>query len=276
MIPKLFAFDLDGTLLDSQKRISLANVSALREIDETGAKVALASGRLGSSIEKYLPLLGIDAALLTLNGAQVFTTLKDGRRCIYSAEFDKYYANQLIGYCADKPVALNYYYDGRLFTVKSKENVIWTEFYYKQTGTNYNFLGDFGEIANNSPSKIVLVGDSGYLDGLEREFRSLWDEESVYICRSWSHYLEFLSPKANKGLGLEALCAVLGINMSETAVFGDERNDIPMLKIAGLGIAMKNASKEVKSFAKRVTERTNDEDGIACEWERIALPHLKT
>ncbi|MDR2727978.1 MAG: HAD hydrolase family protein, partial [Chitinispirillales bacterium] len=55
----------------------------------------------------------------------------------------------------------------------------------------------------------------------------------------------------------------------DTAVFGDEQNDIPMLKLSGLGIAMKNASLEVKSFAKRVTEKTNDEDGIACEWERM-------
>ncbi|MCL2689980.1 MAG: Cof-type HAD-IIB family hydrolase [Chitinispirillia bacterium] len=269
MIPKLFAFDLDGTLLDSQKRIGRANAEALREMAGTGAKVVLASGRLGSSIEKYLPDLGIDAAMLTLNGAQVFTDLKDGRRCIYSAELDNYYANQLIDYCADKPVTLNYYCDGKLFTVKTNKNAAWADLYYKQTKTDYNFLDDFNGMAKNSPSKIILVGESGYIDELEKYFRSLWDESSVYICRSWNHYLEFLSPKANKGVGLQMLCTALGIDMAEAAAFGDEQNDIPMLKTAGLGIAMKNSSQEVKKYAKRVTEKTNDEDGIACEWERI-------
>jgi len=269
MIPKLFAFDLDGTLLDSQKRISRANITALREMDEAGAKIALASGRLGSSIERYLPELGIDAALLTLNGAQIFTDLKDGRRCIYSAELDNRYANQLIDYCTDKPVALNYYYRGNLFTVKTKKNAVWAELYYQQTKTVCNLLDDFSEMADNLPSKIILVGDSSYINELEREFRSLWDENSVYICRSWNHYLEFLSPKANKGIGLEVLCKALGVNMRDAAAFGDEQNDIPMLKLAGLGIAMKNSPQEVKIFAKRVTEKTNDEDGIACEWERM-------
>jgi len=269
MIPKLFAFDLDGTLLDSQKRVSRANIAALREMDGRGIKVAIASGRIRSTIEKYLPDLGIDAALLTLNGAQVFTDLKNGRRCIYSAELNNHYANQLINYCADKPVALNYYYDGGLFTVKTKENSVWTELYYQQTGAEYNFLDDFSKMAEISPSKILLVGDSSYLHNLEKKFTSLWNENSVYICRTWTHYLEFMSPKANKGIGLEALCAALRVNISDTAAFGDEQNDIPMLKLAGLGIAMKNSSQEVKACAKRVTEKTNDEDGIAYEWERM-------
>ncbi|MDR0306935.1 MAG: Cof-type HAD-IIB family hydrolase [Chitinispirillales bacterium] len=269
MIPKLFAFDLDGTLLDSRKRISLANVNALREMRDCGAKVVLASGRLISSMERYLPVLGLDPAMLTLNGAEVFTSSKDGGRRIYSAQLDPLHSCFLINYCADKPVTLNYYFEGKLYTVKSANNAKWIDLYYQQTKTDYIFLDKFDAMTGISPSKIVLVGDSVYLDSQEKYFRSLWDEESVYICRSWGHYLEFLSPKANKGLGLQALCENLGVNISEAAAFGDAQNDIPMLKLAGLGIAMKNSTDETKKSALRVTEMTNDEDGIALEWEKI-------
>jgi hydroxymethylpyrimidine pyrophosphatase-like HAD family hydrolase len=112
------------------------------------------------------------------------------------------------------------------------------------------------------------VGPAPVIDKEERYFRNLWGD-SVYICRTWDHYLEFLDPRANKGSGLESLAAACGITWPEIAAFGDAANDIPMLEKAGLGIAMANAPDEVKRAAKRVSPWTNNEDGVAKEWEMI-------
>ena len=269
MIPRLFAFDLDGTLLDSRKRISAANIAAIRDMAASGAAVALASGRLGAGVRRYVPELGIDPALVTLNGAEVFTGSGEGAERVYYAPLAPERAEYLTRYGVERPVAVNFYWQDRLYTVKTDGNVRWTELYHQQTGVDYNFLDDFAAMEGVSPSKIIFVGDPAHIDVEEARFRALWDDGSVYVCRSWDHYLEFMDPKANKGLGLAAVCAALGVGLSEAAAYGDAENDMPMLSAAGFGAAMKNAPDRIKRCAARVTELTNEEDWVAREWERI-------
>jgi len=269
MIPRLFAFDLDGTLLDSRKRISAANAAAIRDMSARGAAVVLASGRLGTGVRRYAPELGVDPALVTLNGAEVFTSSGAGAERVYYAPLSPARAEYLTRYGVGRPVAVNFYRDDRLYTVKTVDNARWTDLYHEQTGVAYNFLDDFAAMEGVSPSKIIFVGDPAYIDGEEGRFRALWDDGSVYVCRSWDHYLEFMDPKANKGLGLEAVCAALGVSLSAAAAYGDAENDMPMLTAAGFGAAMRNAPEKIKRCAARVTELTNDEDWVAREWERI-------
>ncbi len=269
--PKLFAFDLDGTLLNDHKRISPANAAVLRELIERDIIVAFASGRLGSSMKQFLPELGMDLAMLTLNGADVFMDSKHANRRVYSAPLDAHHSDHLIRYAKGKPFALNFYFQDRLYTVKDQTSSPWIDLYYQQTSSNYNYLDSFEPLAGKSPSKIIFIGDPAELDRQEELFRSKWDSESIYICRTWMHYLEFLNVKANKGIGLEALASAYGFNLDEVVAFGDADNDIPMLSRAGLGVAMKNSEKEVRDSADRVTEFTNDQDGIAHEWQRIKM-----
>ena len=276
MTPKLFAFDLDGTLLDSGKRVRPANAAAVRRISETGAAVALASGRLGCGVRRYAPELGIDPALVVLNGAEVYTSSKPEAPRVYYAPLDAARAEHLIDYCKDKPVALNFYHNDTLYSAKTDKNAKWTDLYHEQTGVSYNFIDkNFSAVAGLTPSKMIFIGDPAYIDEQEARFQALWGaggDNSVYVCRTWNYYLEFMNPKATKGIGLAALCDALGINISDAAAYGDAENDIPMLTAAGYGTAMKNADPAVKQAAPRVTEMTNEEDWVAKEWnERFAV-----
>ena len=70
--------------------------------------------------------------------------------------------------------------------------------------------------------------------------------------------IEINSMGANKGAALRGLCAYLGIDPADTAAFGDGSNDIPMLREAGVGVAMANAEPEVKAAADVVTDSNND------------------
>lgn len=264
--PYLFAFDLDGTLLDSGKKISPANRKALKEISDLGAIVAFSSGRLGGSIEKVVETIGLDVAMLTLNGAEVYLDRSHGSKLIYHAPLSPLYADYLLDYFKADTFNLNYYVGGKLYSVSTPQTRPWIDLYYQQTSTACNFLDSFDSFRGKSPSKIIFVGEKAEMDKQESFFRSLWKDD-IYICRTWDYYLEFLNPRANKGDGLTALAESYGLGINDVIAFGDASNDIPMLKSAGLGIAVGNASDEVKAAAKKVSEWTNDQDAVAKEWE---------
>jgi Cof subfamily protein (haloacid dehalogenase superfamily) len=269
MIPKLLAFDLDGTLLTTDKTLTAANREALLDMSRSGATVALASGRLGSSMMRYaMDLADIDIAMLTLNGAAVYAGRSDNGSPVYEAPLDARYADELVGFADGKDFAINYYIDDKLHTVHTDQSASWIDLYHQQTHTTYHYCDDLSCFAGRNPSKIIFVGDPRNLDALEQSFRARWDSE-LYIVRTWDYYLEFLNTRANKANGIRALAKALGVEMSDVVAFGDADNDVPMLQAAGLGIAMKNASDDVKKRSHYVSAWTNDQDGVAREWERI-------
>jgi Cof subfamily protein (haloacid dehalogenase superfamily) len=268
MPPTLLAFDLDGTLLTSDKRLSRANAAALADMAACGCVVALASGRIGSSMMQYVDGLSCDPALLTLNGAAVYAGRSRGSGLIFSAPLAPMLADYLIQHSENREFAVNYYIDGSLYTVRNAKTARFNDLYYAQTGSEYRMLESLTSMSGHSPFKIIFVGDPLVLDKEEYEQRKKWGEE-IYIVRTWEYYLEFLNPLANKGNGLAAIAQAYGVDLSGAVAFGDANNDIPMLKAAKTGIAVKNASEQAKRAASRVSEWTNDEDAVAREWERM-------
>jgi Cof subfamily protein (haloacid dehalogenase superfamily) len=262
---KLLAFDLDGTLLNDKKEISPENSRALSEMKERGAVIAFATGRLGSSVRRYLTPPLDDTALLILNGAEVYT---GGGRRVHYAPLSSEAADYLIGYAQGREFACNYYIDSGLYAVRDQKTEPWINVYFGQTGSRYQFMPSLGCFRGRRPSKVIFIGAPEVIDKEEKQFKAFWGE-SVYVCRTWDHYLEFLDPLANKAAGLAALAEAYGIGLPEIAAFGDAANDIPMLEKAGLGIAMANAPDDVKRAASRVSPWTNDDNGVAKEWKLI-------
>ncbi len=265
---KLFAFDLDGTLLRHDKSLSTANAAALREMESMGAIVALASGRLGSSVSQYAKAYGFEPALLTLNGAAVFGRASDGSPLLYSSLLDKKYARYLIDHVKNRPIALNYYCEGKLYAQTNDCVREWTDLYFAQTHTQCHFVESLDTIAATAPHKMLCVADPKTIDAEEAFFRDLWGD-SVYIVRTWDYYLEFMNPAANKGIGLTALANSYNISMSNVVAFGDADNDLPMLEAAGLSCAMQNGTDLAKKHACYVSSFHHDDDAIAKEWEFI-------
>ena len=267
MIPKLIAFDLDGTLLTTNKRLTAANMAALLDMADSGAIIALASGRIGSSMMRYADEINIDVAMLTHNGAEVYLSSRDMLSPVRVLTLPQKYSDHLVSYSAGKDYVLNYYGNGKIFTVPNEKTKPWTELYIQQTGSRYVFAEN-DDYTKYSPSKIIFVGDTIDLDREEKHFKEIWGEK-VYIVRTWEHYLEFLHADANKGTGLSILTKALNISMKDVVAFGDSENDIPMLSAVGNGIAVQNASDKVKASASSISQWTNDEDCIAREWEKL-------
>lgn len=266
---KLYAFDLDGTLLGSDKKIRPGNIDGLRKIAESGAKIALVSGRIASSIRRYIDDIGFHVPIVTLNGAEVYDDSGENAERIYYAPLKIDTANFIVNYAKEMPLMINFYYDHKVYSMRTEKNRTWTNLYKEQTGVFNVFLDDLAEMSNVAPSKIIFVGAKDRLDDVEAHLRGVWKNGEVYVCRSWDHYLEFMDPAATKGTGLRVLCDALNIDMNDVVAYGDEANDIPMFEAVGAGVAMKNCNEQLKKVAKKITDLTNDEDWLLKELEFI-------
>jgi Cof subfamily protein (haloacid dehalogenase superfamily) len=269
MWPRLVALDLDGTLLNRDGRLTARSVSAVQGMAASGAVVALASGRLASSMRPHARRLGVDVALLTLNGADVYLDRARGGRLVYEAHLPAAHADALLARGTGRGFALNYYLDGRLHAVRTPATARWLALYWTRTRTPYALLPSLEPLRGRSPSKVVFVGEPAELDREERHAREAWGD-LVDVCRTCDHYLEFMDPAANKGLGLRALAGAYGVEAARVLAIGDGANDVPMLRAAGLGIALRHAPDAVKAAARRVSPWDNEEDGVAREWEQLA------
>ena len=119
-------------------------------------------------------------------------------------------------------------------------------------------LADFLTFA---PIKILMSVEPAELKVVQKKIAEFLPE-SLTVVQTAAFYLEVIPKVINKGQGIRDICSVLGMDTAEVISFGDAENDIPMLRAAGMGVAMGNAAEPVKQAADMVT-LSNNEDGIA-------------
>ena len=174
-------------------------------------------------------------------------------------------AGTLIEYCRDHGLQLNFYWQDLLYTA---EYTPWLELYHKRTSAPVKILPDFDTALRGiAPTKLIIVDDPAVIDRLLPEMRERFGA-LLYVTKSNSEYLEFLPPGADKGAALAFVAAKYGVDSTETIAFGDSWNDLPMLRWAGLSIAVGNAKPEVIAAADR-TILTSSEDGVGIALEEL-------
>jgi Cof subfamily protein (haloacid dehalogenase superfamily) len=109
--------------------------------------------------------------------------------------------------------------------------------------------------------KTIIIDENKILNEIERELKKILSD-SVYFTYSQDKYLEILNKDVNKGITLKKVLENKGIEISECIAFGDAHNDLEMLELAGMGVAMGNAHEVLKSKVQYVTD-TNDNNGVA-------------
>ena len=93
--------------------------------------------------------------------------------------------------------------------------------------------------------------------------------------QSQAYYLDVTHPRADKGDGVKAICARLGVDPAHTIVIGDMYNDVAMFQVAGFSVAMGQSPPQVKTMADAVSPASNDEDGFARAVAEILLPRIR-
>ncbi len=266
---RLIALDVDGTLLDDQKRLPPANREALQEARARGVRVAIASGRMMPSIEPIEKALEIDCAVIAYNGGKVMSTRAEGRRCLSHSPLAAEIAGGLIRFSREGDYLLNFYHEDVLYAEDSPRRRGLMEIYSGRTGAEYH-ITDLDRFQGISPTKLILLAPTEERDRLHERFRRELAGKAN-VTKSDPEYLEFMAPGVDKGSALPVLASHYGIERGEVLAVGDADNDRELLAEAGLGVAVANAWEGARAAARRITRRTNNEGAVAEAVERWVL-----
>lgn len=274
MVFRLIALDIDGTLTNSRKTISEKTRNQLIKYQKNGGTIVLASGRPTPGILPYaatLRLREFGGYILSYNGGNI-TDCATGR-VIYQNRLPLEYLPGIYEVIKDCPVSIGTY-RGNTIIAGNKINK-YTELNARINNMELCFTEDFVGDVSFDICKCLLHGEPEVISGLEKTLVDKFGGE-LGIFRSEPFYLEIVPKDTDKAKALERLLKLLSLHRDECIAFGDGFNDISMLRYAGLGVAMSNASDTVKNSADYVAG-SNDEDGIAVllsEMGRAVFPSL--
>lgn len=270
MAYKLIALDLDDTLLRSDLTISGRTRGVLKKAMAKGVSVVFATGRVPGALRGYVKLLGLNKKqgyLICGNGTQIL----DSRDGSLIDELFLPVKTAMLAY--DLAAAEDFcvqIYDNNNIIVSRRNELSDTD--AGLTGMTQFIPDDFrAYLAGHGAHKIVIPGDPVLLKPLEAILCNMLGAAEATLFTSKPYYLEVLPPDCDKGTALAKIAAKLGIERDEVMAFGDSMNDIAMLKWAGCGVAMRNGDERAKKAARYITERSNDEDGMALFVERHVL-----
>ena len=277
---RIVALDLDGTLLDSQKRLSDRSRAALAHAAEAGALIVPTTGRFFGMMPPAVRDLPFVRYAITINGAQVYDRATDTAIVREEIPLDAALAIMEI---LDRHDVV---YDGY------RQNWGWMTAALQDKAADYatddHYLRMIREFrkpvpelkahlrataADGDVQKVMLFARRGDSAAAQDELAAIVREVAaafpdVKITSSTANNLEINSAAAHKGRALARFADHLGLSLANCAAFGDGMNDFTMVEAAGLGVAMANAAPEVKRVAKLVT-RSNDDDGVARVLEAI-------
>ena len=255
---QIIALDIDGTLTDDRKNISNLTLEALIEAEKKGIRLVLASARPASglfSIRDQLKMEQFGGILMSYNGGRITDCAGN---TFYEISMGLTMTRRILRFLEELPVTV-IVDDGKMFYVTDK-NGYKVEYECRNNQMQCAEVGNLADWLTFSPIKILLAVNPMKIYEVQEQIRNFLPED-LTVVRTAAFYLEIFPRRINKGQGLCDICRILKIDVRNSIAFGDSENDIPMLKAAGIGIAMKNAEIDVKK-ASDMSTLSNNEDGI--------------
>ena len=267
---RLLAIDLDGTLLTPlpHKHITPRTYTALNKAVEAGMIIVIATGQTLSVLQSVCSELPLSAPQIIENGA-IIADIHTG--AIFHEQLippdlilPALSALRSLGlYCA-------YHTLHRVYVDKDTPRA---RNWYRPPVPPVIEVEDVANLYPLSCIKVAGIGAENTLREKRHELERIFDGK-LYIAQSSFDIIELLHPAVSKGNALSMIAKDLFVQPEEIVAFGDNHNDIGMLRLAGLGVAMGNAHQEVKVAADYVT-LSNAEDGVAVVIENLILPALR-
>lgn len=271
---KLFAFDLDGTVLNSRSMIDKETIDAFKKLDENGIKFVFATGRVTTSVAYFMEKTGVDNPLVANNGAAIFLN-KD--TLLKESYIDTDILKRLRDFAKTRRLYyhfydLNTYYSEYLVNARLKH-------LEKEEDTGYGYQVNISisedpieqlSINNSKAFKFQIFADEEKGFKKDDMIRELVDEfgDDLYVTSSGEYFIEIMAKNVSKWQAIMEIAQTLGIKKSEIAAIGDQDNDYPMIANAGLSFAMGNAIDSIKEVADyRVSN--NDDYGVVEAIEKV-------
>lgn len=242
----LLVFDMDGTLLDSNRHVSEESKQAIKEWTALGGEVCLASGRSAQSLRPYYEELGCKNPVICGNGSGVYD---------FNREEFLYHVNlpdggREIARAADENLphtGITIYKDGKVYFSKinsvTKRNI---------KNENLPLLSADYKTLPYPWEKILFCQESEHTDKVRTLMENMGAGEKYRLLKSAPVYFEILNPDANKGKALKWYCTNLGFDMEKTVAVGDNENDVLMLETAGYSFTVSNCTPAARSAAQYI------------------------
>lgn len=271
----LLAIDLDGTLLDSQQRLSTANRAALHRAHEAGLRIVICTGRSFTETRPVLTDLGLDLdAAVSVFGA-IITEVATGRT-LHRAPIPLPVAREATDWFQRNgyPVfwltdADEVGFDGYLIDGPRRHAAV--DRWLALSPCRVEQV-DVPPIDAAAPVRLSIIDDDTVLPDVSARLHAAFDGRLTHNVLHAPPYrlslIEAFAPQVNKWYAIQWLCERWKIDPQRTAAVGDDVNDIQMIRNAGLGVAMGNAASPVKAVADEITA-TNDAAGVAVVIDRL-------
>ena len=254
---KLIAADMDGTLLDPEKKVRDTAIQAIREAMDLGLIFTISTGRPIQGVERYEELFHLlEAPIITYNGAVIIDP-RD-KSVLYEKSLDPQGALEILSWAKIFGTTVLIWSAGALYIFEHNER---TDHYAEMAKIGGIVIEDEAALVRQGITKILWYDEAEQITRFQGELKNTLTGNTTF-CTSSPRFLEFFHGGVSKGRALQFLGERYQIHPSEIIAIGDEMNDISMLRYAGLGVAMGNAREEVKEQADFIT-RSNDEDGVA-------------
>ncbi|MFD1292776.1 Cof-type HAD-IIB family hydrolase [Lutibacter holmesii] len=257
---QLICSDIDGTLLNKNRELSKATIEEVQRV--APIPMVLISSRMPKALRHLQIEFGnVSTPLIAYNGGLVL----DKDRVLHSTFIKNEVLAEIISKSADTSIHLSLYHADEWYVpsmdywAKREENNTKVTPEIKSSVEVLNTWIQEGKGAH----KIMCMGDAEEIDALYKSLEITFSNE-IMLYRSKDTYIEISHKDISKKTAIEVLLNnhYTDISMNKVIAFGDNYNDIEMLKAVGLGVAVANANEEVLQIADAVTD-TNKNDGVA-------------
>ncbi|OLU43913.1 Cof-type HAD-IIB family hydrolase [Faecalibaculum rodentium] len=265
----MIATDLDGTLLDSHKQVSAETRKVLRELKNRGILFGIASGRPVESGQILVHDWGLEndiSFLIGMNGGALYDMRTKAKHKYYPLSGDKIL--EIMEHFKDMDVIFQCMLGNDRFVSKSTEK---TKAHAKLFCEHEHEVDLQEFLPGREIDKLILFLDPELMPAV-RQRATTFSDPAYTSMQTADNLYEYMDPRINKGFGIEKACKHYGITPDHVVAFGDAENDEAMIETVGLGVAMANASDELKKIADVVLKETNDQDGLAHFVEKVVLP----
>lgn len=254
---KIVFSDIDGTFLTSEHKVTPHTAGAVRELLGKGIPFALVSARMPEAIYPITRHIGVTIPIISYSGALVLTEKEE---VLYSKTMDKEAAASVLRRLQqDFPeVTVNYYAGRKWYVRDTGDRLVQQEMDITSAVAEE---ADFASLLAQDilPHKILTMSEPEACARMEKELGEAFPH--LHVVRSSAVLLEIMDESVSKATGIEVLLAHYGFKPEEAVAFGDNYNDLEMLRYVGCSVAMANAPEDIKKEAKEVT-LANNEEGI--------------
>ena len=262
---KIICSDVDGTLLNSKRELSEETIKSVELLNKRSVPFVLVSARMPKAMRPLQATLRINNPIVCYNGAYVESELKiDGSAVeLFSNPIGIEPFLALLKFMTGNNIHFGTYYKNEWFV---NQDDYWSKREQNNTKIDpevveMDFMKHHFESVNHGPHKIMIMGDFDKIEPLESEIRNKFGDD-IDVYRSKDTYLELNAKAVSKSTSIEILSKHYNQPISKFMAFGDNYNDVSMLRKVGHGVAVRNARNEVKLVSQEITD-SNLDNGVA-------------